>query len=101
MKKIINGKMYNTETAILLARRDSGYAYYDYRSFEEILYQKNNGEFFLYGTGGAMSRYAETVGGDIRGGENIFPLTEKETKKWAEENLSCEEYEKIFGAVEE
>ena len=87
MKKIINGKMYNTETAILLARRDSGYDYYDYRSFEEILYQKNNGEFFLYGTGGAMSRYAETVGGDIRGGENIFPLTEKEAKKWAEDNL--------------
>lgn len=101
MKKIINGRLYNTETSVVLAKRESGYFYGDYRSFEEILYKKSTGEYFLYGTGGALSKYAMEAGGDIMAGENIFPLTEEEATQWAEKYLTCEQYVSIFGEVKE
>lgn len=48
MKKIINGKMYNTETAEKLTSWE-----HSYRSqvdwYEEMLYKKKTGEYFLYG----------------------------------------------------
>ena len=55
MKKIINHKMYNTETAERLASSSNGYGYDDFRYMEEQLYRKKTGEFFLYGEGGALS----------------------------------------------
>ena len=101
MKKIINGKMYNTETA-----KELGYDSYsnsrDFNYWCETLYQKRTGEFFLHGEGGANSKYAEMV--DMNcwcGGERIFPLTMEQAKHWAERHLSADEYEDIFGEVEE
>lgn len=35
------------------------------------------------------------------GGELITPLTHKEARAWAEEHLTGEEYEAVFGPVEE
>ena len=46
MKKVINGKMYNTETATLIKRISEGtYGNWDYA--DEELYRKRNGEFFI------------------------------------------------------
>lgn len=50
MKQIINGKMYNTETATEIATRSNGCTGWEY--LEETLYRKKNGEFFLCGSGG-------------------------------------------------
>ena len=101
MKKIINGKRYDTDTAKMLAsdsysnRRDFGY-------WCETLYRKNTGEFFLHGEGGPMSRYAVTTGqNEWSGGEKIIPLTIESAKSWAEEHLDADQYEKIFGVVTE
>lgn len=55
MKKIINGKMYNTETATELGNFWNGLSTNDFRNLSETLYRKKNGEFFLYGQGGAMT----------------------------------------------
>lgn len=63
MKKIINGKMYNTETACLMGERSNCYGPSDFRCCSEQLYQKRTKEFFMYGSGGAMTRYAEYVEG--------------------------------------
>lgn len=52
MKKIINGKMYNTETATELGDFWNGLSTSDFRNLSETLYRKKNGEFFLYGQGG-------------------------------------------------
>ncbi len=48
MKKIINGKRYDTETAKLIG--SDGYSNpSDFNYWSEDLYQKKTGEFFLYG----------------------------------------------------
>lgn len=102
MKKIINGKLYNTDTAKELATYESG-AVSDNSHYIEMLYRKRTGEYFLYGEGGPASRYAEQAYGDnaFTSGEGIVPLTLNGAEKWAEKNLEADEYESIFGAVGE
>ena len=101
MKKIIRGKRYDTETAKEMGSRQHLYpGQFEY--VREVLYRKNTGEFFLYGEGGAATNYRErTIDGMWCGGEKIKPLTMQEAKCWAEEYLDGEEYEAIFGEVDE
>ena len=101
MKKIISGKLYDTDTA-----RELGVdAYSNPRDFHywcEALYKKRTGEFFLHGRGGPASKYAESCGQNSwSGGEKIIPLTYKSAQQWAEEHLDASDYQKIFGDVTE
>ena len=101
MKKIINGRMYNTETAKACGEWSNGYYTNDFSYCAETLYRKKTGEFFLFGEGGAMSKYSERCG-DMRGyGEQIIPLTEEAARAWAEKRLTAEEYIGVFGEPEE
>lgn len=101
MKKIINGKVYDTTTAELLG----SWSNMSDRSFERIdetLYRKRTGEFFLHGVGGPMSRYAVQIGqNNWRGGEKISPLSWDDARSWVESHLNSEDYERIFGPVSE
>lgn len=102
MKKIINGKMYNTETAKFLGLYSSGYGYSDFHYYCESLYLKKTGEYFLMGEGGPASQYRERVDGSCwSSGRKIMPLTVDEAREWAENHLDADEYEAIFGPVEE
>ena len=101
MKKIIDGKLYNTQTAKLLGE-DSYSHPGDLAHWSEELYQKRTGEFFLYGWGGPMSRYAQTTGqNEWSSGEQIQPLTAENARQWAEQHLGADEYESIFGEIAE
>lgn len=101
MKKIINGRRYDTETAKAIGYDDYLYPN-DFGYWAETLYRKNTGEFFLYGTGGPASKYAESIGmNQWSGGSKIIPLSVEAAQKWAEEHLTADEYEKIFGEVGE
>lgn len=101
MEKIINGKRYNTETATRIGDKSYGYAG-DFNHYSDTLYRKRTGEFFLYGEGGPMSKYAEHPSyNETTGGEVIKPLTYEEAREWSEENLEAEKYESIFGKVDE
>ena len=55
----------------------------------------------MYGEGGALTEYARSVCGGSTGGSRIIPLTEEDVKEWAMEHLECDEYEALFGEVEE
>lgn len=101
MNKIINGKKYDTNTAEALGVIVRGGKPGDIAYEREVLYRKKTGEFFLYGEGGPYSSYASICGDDSSSGEQIRLLTEKEAREWAEEALSGDEYEEIFGEVEE
>lgn len=102
MKKIINGKVYNTCTARLVAEHDSGHAVNDFHWFHEELYVKKTGEFFMFGEGHAASPYAYSCpSGGYDHGEKIVPLTFEEAQSWAEKHLDPEEYCKIFGEPDE
>lgn len=101
MKKVIEGRLYNTATAKLLGE-DSYSNPSDFNYWIESLFQKRTGEFFLYGQGGPMSRYAQTTGpNEWSGGEQIQPLTVQNARQWAEQHLSADEYESMFGEIAE
>ena len=102
MKQIINGKLYNTETASYIGSNRSDCYRSDFHYFEEELYRKKTKEFFLYGEGGPASVYAEqlSTGGCIEGAK-IVPLTEEEAREWVERNLDADEYIQIFEECEE
>lgn len=102
MKKIILGVKYDTTTAKKICEdvyqncfRD------DPEFFSETLYQKKNGEFFLYLAGGAESVYRKSNGDAFVAGEEIIPLDEEGAKSFAQENLDGDSYEALFGEVSE
>lgn len=102
MKQILNGKVYNTETAKCVGEWFNGLSERDFSYCEESLYRKRNGEYFLYGYGGPMTKYAVSVGSnEWKGVEKIIPLEWEDARKWAEEHLEAGEYEAEFGEVEE
>lgn len=76
MKKTINRKLYNTETAELIASINVG-TFGDPSGYEESLYQTKKGLYFLYGKGGAESKYVE---------ENIIAIDNAEAKAWLAEH---------------
>ena len=100
MKKIINGKLYDTDTAKEMGCWGNGR--YDFSSCSETLYRKRTGEFFLFGEGGPMSKYARSTGNNSwSGGSEIIPLTASKAREWAEEKLSADDYAEIFGMPDE
>lgn len=100
MKKVINGKLYDTQTPQELGSWWNGSS--DFSICWEYLYKKKTGEYFLYGKGGATSKYARSWGNTgSQSGESVIPLTEAEARSWAEQKLDADEYIEIFGGVEE
>lgn len=102
MKKIINGRKYDTETATMLGEWANMSDYRDFSYFSETLYRKRNGEHFLHGEGNAASKYAESAGQNSwTGGSAIIPLSYESAQQWAVDHLDVDEYEAIFGEVSE
>lgn len=98
MKKIINGKLYNPDTAKNLGDWSNTNDYSSFSYCHEVLYVKRTGEYFLYGEGGPMSRYSKSLGDNSwSGGESITPLSFGKARQWAEEHLSADEYAAAFG----
>lgn len=88
MKKIINGRRYDTDTAKeIYWWLDEAWPSNDLDFYEEGLYRKRTGEYFLYGYGNARSKYQQYIGNNsYSGGEGIIPLTEAEAHKWLKEH---------------
>lgn len=102
MKKIIDGKKYDTETAVEVGYYSNDLHKGDFRWCEETLYRKRNGEFFLYGEGGGLSPHAHHFpGGGYCEGEKIVPMSKAEAKSWCEQHLSYGAYVELFGEPEE
>ncbi|MDY2723912.1 MAG: hypothetical protein SOV20_08880 [Coriobacteriales bacterium] len=104
MRRIIDGRVYDTETAQQVGGDCSpaGLGPRDFQWYEENLFRKRTGEYFLYGEGGPASPYAEPYGQTGRqGGAMIRPLTYDEAREWAESHLEAREYEAEFGTPAE
>ncbi len=84
MKKVIDGKIYDTETAELLHDWDNGRARNDFNFMEESLYRTKKGAFFLHGRGGPLTIYAASAGDLRTSGRRICPLTRAEALRWLE-----------------
>lgn len=100
MRKIINGKLYDTEKAHLIGGDCGNLG--TFQEWEEALYLKKTKEFFLYGSGGPASKYAKSIGlNQWSGGEKIIPLNLHAAKEWVEQHLDADDYERIFGLPDE
>ena len=102
MNKVIRGKRYNTDTARLVGAWEANEPKDSDLWLHEKLYMKRGGEFFLVGEGGAMTEYAEfSMGGESKPGVELRPISPDEASGWAEEHLTGDEYEAIFGEIAE
>lgn len=100
MRKIINGKLYNTDTAEFVDEYTYSYPS-DFNYEYEKLYRKRTGEFFLYGEGGPASKYSVCTGqNEWSGGEKLIPLSDDEAREWLEENSDADTYLQYFTAEE-
>ena len=86
MIKTIDGKRYNTDTAEMVCDYWNGLAGSDFNNLSETLYITKKGNFFLYGTGGPMTKYSVSCGNMQSGGEDITPLTKEQAFKWCEKH---------------
>lgn len=101
MKKVIDGSLYNTETATRLGVWDNG-IFSNIGSVDEALYVTRAGKYFLHGFGGSNTKYAEqTSNNHWSSGEAIIPLSAEAARKWAEERMDGDSYVKAFGEPEE
>lgn len=96
MKKVVDGKRYNTETAEVVAEYYNGLGCGDFRRVDEALYRTNKGSFFLAGEGGPMTKYSRAVGDMTGGGEDIIPMSGEEALSWLESKNETEAIEKYF-----
>jgi hypothetical protein len=102
MKKIIDGMRYNTEISVLIGKTNNigrgCDSVNDFQYWEAALYKTpRSGRFFLAGSGGAMSRFAQASGQNTwTGGSDLIPLTKDEAYQWAEQHLSPEQLEAAF-----
>ena len=96
MKRVIEGKRYDTATAREIGAWWNGYPTSDFHYCEEKLYRTAKGNFFLAGEGGALSQYARSHGDAKGSGEDITPLSREEAFQWAQEYLKPEEYAEHF-----
>ena len=102
MKKIINGRRYDTTTAKEIGNASYSGSVTDFQWWDETLYLKRTGEFFIYGEGGPASKYSRSTGQNSwSGGEKIIPLSIEEAKEWAEKYLDADEYEELFKVEED
>jgi len=103
MRKVVKGKVVDTEKMVKLAEVRFG-SVNDYNYvWETLFYDPDSKSFYLYGRGGAASRYAEPVGiNQWSEGEKLSRLTKGLTLQWLEENQINidKELEKILEEVE-
>lgn len=96
MKKIINGKRYDTEKATPIG--EGIYAHRgDHAYYWVALYRTTNGRFFVAGEGGPNSKYAEPVDHSTRsGGPAIIPLEAEEARTLAERYCDADTISQFF-----
>jgi len=89
MKKVIDGALYNTETAQFLGKWTNGLMQSDFNYMWQGLYKTKSGKYFLE---------VDTCFSDR---DHIEPLSVKSAMEWAEQNLDGDDYIKIFGEPDE
>ena len=97
VKRIIDGKLYDTERSTLIAEsRYEGVS--DEEHYKEALYRNDYGVLFLAAEGGVESFYAALLhGGKPARGTDVIPLTASEACRWLEDHDHIEEIELLFG----
>lgn len=96
MQKIINGKLYDTNKAELVASVSNGYYGNDFHRCTEDLYRTSKGAWFLHGEGGPLSKYSEQHGSERSGGSVICSMETDEVVEWLEAHNRVDELLEYF-----
>ena len=84
MKRIIDGKTYNTETATTVCDTGNDLGVTDFGHEDSALYITKKGAFFIAGNGGPMSRFARAESQNSwSGGSGVIPLDRDEAMRCA------------------
>ncbi len=103
MKKILNGKLYDTDTARLIADVPHTNITGSEGACEQRLYLKKNGEFFLW-LSGARSEIVSNMALDngVHDRErHFYPISYEQARKWAESEMSADEWLELFEPEED
>jgi len=103
MRRVVKGRVIDTERMVKLAEVRFG-SVNDYNYvWETLFYDPESKLLYLYGRGGAASRYAEAVGvNQWSEGEKLMKITKGLVLQWLEENgiTVTDEIEKVLEEVE-
>lgn len=104
MKKIIDWKLYNTETAEYIGGYTrNGTSVQDFNYIEKSIYKTKNGQFFEYIVGGAATEYACHEARMRYAWRHINLMATEDIIRWLEENsvwLSLETIDKFLSFLE-
>ena len=101
MKKIINGKVYDTDKAQLIAEaHHDNVNDADGKSLKQWLYRKKTGEFFVKAEGASIELQNIFQHG-YKPNAGIYPLTYEHAQRWAERELTADQCGSIFGDPED
>jgi hypothetical protein len=84
MKKLLNGKLYDTAKASKLAQFTNGAPPHSPQYIKETLYRTPRGNYFIHGSGGYLTPYREVFGPSCGPGEDITALDRDQCLLWCE-----------------
>jgi hypothetical protein len=102
MKKIIDGKMYDTEKSVCIGSASNigrgASSVSDLNCWISNLYlTQNTKEYFIEGKGGPMSMFAHHLDENtISGGNDIILMPKEDAQNWAEKYLDSDIVTKFF-----
>lgn len=100
MKRIVNGKLYDTENAEMFCEYSFSNPS-DFKHVYEALYKSSDGQFFIKFSGGAMSKYSISYGqNEVGGSDGIRLVSEEEAMAFLEEHGTSDSYVTAFGEPE-
>jgi hypothetical protein len=99
VKKIIDGKRYDTDTATHVVNLWNGHPRNDFKFEDSDLYLTKSGNWFLAGSGGPTSRWSETIGNASTYGSGITPISPADVRAILESANRTDLVERYFSSV--
>ena len=97
MKRIIDGKRYDTEKAVHIHGWDNGNFTNDFRYRSKDLYRTKSGRWFIHHTGGALTDMAKSAGNNsTTGSEDIEPVSAEDAFRFLVSHDGEDEAEELF-----
>ncbi len=103
MKKIINGKMYDTEAAECVVFYWNMLPSSDFSEESFSLYRTEKGAYFIHGKGGPRTRWGVELENNMWGWpdhKDIQVISIEEARRIVEEECHFDIYERLFGEAE-
>lgn len=102
MRAVIGGKLFDTNTAeVICDVSPSGYSNSDFKWENTTLYKSPAGQFFVAGSGNAMTRWAKQIGNNsTSGGSGVTLVTLNEARELCETHGTVSDFTKAFGEPE-